>query len=112
MRKIYCFNLISSLKITRSQIQAIDPYENFHYLSLEPLEGRPLLLPCCHSREGAGPLVVCLHEGEGVQELAPLRHVVHVLECRIIRMVQEVQVDHHGLGAQYNFTQMSMRYAL
>ena len=66
--------------------------------TLKSLEGRLLLVPCNHSGECKGPLVVCLHEGEGVQELAPLCHVVHVLECRVIRIVQVVEVDHHGLG--------------
>ena len=68
-----------------------------HSKCSEPIEGGPLLLPGGHCGQGAGPLVVCLDEGEGIEDLAPFLHVVHVLEGDLLGGVQEVQVHHHGL---------------
>ena len=60
------------------------------------MEGRFLGLPRPDTGKLTGALVVALHQGELVQQGAPLLQVVHVLEGHLLRSMHEVKGHHHG----------------
>ena len=62
--------------------------------SSESSKLRFLVLPRDNTRQCTCPLVVGFHQGEGVQDLLPLRQVVHVLERCMVGVVEEVEDDH------------------
>merc|ERR1719234_1123038 len=59
-----------------------------------------LLLPRDNGRQCTCPLVVGLHQGEGVQDLLPLLQVVNVLEGGMVGVVEEVKDDHDGVVSE------------
>merc|ERR1712113_537285 len=61
-----------------------------NFKKLESMEGRFLSLPRSDTGKLTGALVVALHQGELVQQGAPLLQVVHVLEGHLFGSVHEV----------------------
>merc|ERR1719400_2610825 len=64
------------------------------WTSLESSKSRFLCLPSKNIWQSTRLLIVGLDQGEGVQDLLPLRQVVHILERCMVGVVEEVEDDH------------------
>ena len=64
---------------------------------LKPSKFWFLILPRDDTWQCTCPLVVCLHQGEGIQNLLPLVKVVHVLEGGVVGVVEVVKGHHDSV---------------